>query len=93
MAWPSSNTSGGSGHGGGAGGGNTGGHGESPAMLAFFAQRQIVTERVMKYYAAGLCGLIAVFVVFHWTHWLCVKVERSTRPPRLLGFPLVASSR
>ncbi|KAL2264437.1 hypothetical protein VTK26DRAFT_2 [Humicola hyalothermophila] len=90
MAGPSGNPSSGSGH----EGDSTGGHGHyTPAMLAFFAQRQKVTERVMKYYAAGLCGLIAVFVLFHWAHWLCVRAERSKRPPRVLGLPLIASSR
>jgi hypothetical protein len=62
-------------------------------MAAFFAQRQVVIERMMKYYAAGLCGLIAVFVVFHWVRWVCVNVERSNKPAGILGRPFVACSR
>ncbi|KAK3305373.1 ferric reductase NAD binding domain-containing protein [Chaetomium strumarium] len=80
------------GHGGGAV--STGGHGSSdPARAAFFAQRQLVTERMMRYYAAGICGVIAVFVIFHWTRRLCVRVEQSKRPAGWLGRPFVASSR
>jgi hypothetical protein len=62
-------------------------------MLAYFAKRQVVIERMMKYYAAGICGLIAVFVIFHWTRWLCAKRERSKGTAGALGYPFVASSR
>ncbi len=62
-------------------------------MAAFFAQRQVLIDRMMRYYAAGICGLIAVFVVFHWARWLCVKIERSKTPAGLLGRPFVAASR
>ncbi len=37
-----------------------------------------MTERVMATYAAALCGLIGVFVLFHWTRRLCTKLERSS---------------
>ncbi len=104
MAWPSGNPSSDGGHGpstggastgGSAGGSSDGGHGASSGagMAAFFAARQIVIERMMKYYAAGLCGLIAVFVVFHWVRWVCVNVERSNKPAGILGRPFVACSR
>jgi len=62
-------------------------------MFAYFAQRQIQIEQIVKYYAAGICGLIAVFVLFHWARWFCVKVERSKRPAGALGRPFVASTR
>ncbi|KAH6842565.1 ferric reductase NAD binding domain-containing protein [Chaetomium sp. MPI-CAGE-AT-0009] len=65
----------------------------SHAMEAYFAQRQVMIERVMKYYAAGICGLIAVFVLFHWARWFCVKVERSNKPRGAFSRPFVASSR
>ncbi|EAQ84669.1 hypothetical protein CHGG_08683 [Chaetomium globosum CBS 148.51] len=75
-----------------ANGGN--GHGNAArATEAFFAQRQVVIERIMKYWAAGICGLIAVFVLFHWARWFCVKVERSNKPYGVFGRPFVASSR
>lgn len=50
-------------------------------------------EMSIKYYAAGLCGLIAIFVVFHWTRWLCVRMERSKKPFGVLGRPVVEGSR
>ena len=62
-------------------------------MLAYFAKRQVVIERMMMYYAAGICGLIAVFVIFHWTRWLCAKRERSRGTAEALGYPFVAGSR
>jgi hypothetical protein len=62
-------------------------------MLAYFAKRQAVIERLMKYYAAGICGLIAIFVLFHWTRWLCAKRERSKGTAETLSRPFVASSR
>jgi hypothetical protein len=62
-------------------------------MAAFFAQRQVVIDRMMNYYATGICGLITVFVVFHWARWLCVKIKRSKAPAGVLGRPFVAISR
>ncbi|KAL2264934.1 hypothetical protein VTJ83DRAFT_7444 [Remersonia thermophila] len=44
---------------------------------AYFAARQIAIERHMRYFAAGMCGLLAVFVVYHWVRRLSVKLERS----------------
>ncbi|KAK4211104.1 ferric reductase NAD binding domain-containing protein [Rhypophila decipiens] len=71
-----------------------GGHGnEDPARLAFFAARQLVNERVMKIYVAGLCGLIAVFVVAHWTRLACVKIARSYQGASALERPFVIVSR
>ncbi|KAL2162392.1 hypothetical protein VTH06DRAFT_7305 [Thermothelomyces fergusii] len=46
---------------------------EDPVLMAFFAQRQVLSERLMRYYAAAICGLVAVFVVFHWTHWALTR--------------------
>jgi len=77
----------------GSGSHSSGGHGYSPAMLAFFARRLLVTEHMMKMYAAGLCGLIGIFVVFHWTRWLFVKLGRVWRPILVLEAPFVALSR
>lgn len=62
-------------------------------MQAFFAMRQRKNEHMMKMYAAALCGLVALFVVFHWTRWLCVRAERSWRPLATLGRPFVAIER
>ncbi|KAK4042644.1 ferric reductase NAD binding domain-containing protein [Parachaetomium inaequale] len=90
MSSPSGNPSSGAEHGGDAGGV----HGpNNPGLQLYFAQRQLLSERMMTYYAAGICGLVAIFVVFHWARWLCVRVERSKRPAGVLGRPFVASSR
>jgi hypothetical protein len=70
-----------------------GGHHYSPAQEAFFAARRAKSEEALTYYAAGLAGLIAVFVLFHWTRWLCVKLETSKKPLGILGRPFVAASR
>ncbi|KAK3342994.1 ferric reductase NAD binding domain-containing protein [Neurospora tetraspora] len=95
MSQPSPHTPSGGGHtgtGAGAAAPSDGGH-ESPAMQAFFAMRQRKNEHMMKMYAAALCGLVALFVVFHWTRWLCVRAERSWRPLATLGRPFVAIER
>ncbi|KAK3316679.1 ferric reductase NAD binding domain-containing protein [Apodospora peruviana] len=102
MAGPPGTSTGGGDHTGGehsggqaagtGGGGGGGGHG-NPAMAAFFAQRQLQTEKMMKIFAASICGLIAVFLVFHWTRWLCVKVERKWKGASALGHPFVMVSR
>ena len=91
MAGQSAN--GGNGHG-DAGGAAHDAHAHySRATEAYFAQRQLVIERIMKYWAAGICGLVAVFVLFHWARWFCVKVERSNKPYGAFGRPFVTSSR
>ncbi|KAK4142059.1 ferric reductase NAD binding domain-containing protein [Dichotomopilus funicola] len=87
----SSSASGGE-HGGGGGGGDAHEPG-SEAMMAYFIQRQIQIERIMSYWAAGICSLIAIFVLFHWARWICVKVERSRRPAGVIGRPFVATTR
>ncbi|VBB80535.1 Putative Ferric reductase transmembrane component [Podospora comata] len=93
MAGPSPSTATGGGHGGTAAGGQAS-HGPSnPAYYAMFAARQKVSEQAMRYYAAGICGLIAVFVLFHWTRLLVVKLERSKKPLGIFGRPFLATSR
>ncbi|KAK4100057.1 hypothetical protein N658DRAFT_516945 [Parathielavia hyrcaniae] len=62
-------------------------------MAAYFAHRQVVTERMMEYYAAGICGLVALFVVLYWTRWLWARREGSHRTVGRLGLPFVACSR
>ena len=96
MSQPSPHTPNGGGHTGAGGGGaaapGDGDH-ESPAMQAFFAARQRKNEHMMIMYATALCCLIALFVVFHWTRWLCLGAERSWRPLATLGRPFVAIER
>ncbi|KAK4194574.1 putative ferric reductase transmembrane component [Triangularia verruculosa] len=90
MAGPSASAATEGGHGSTA----SAGHGPSnPAYYAMFAARQKVSEQVMRYYAAGICGLIAVFVLFHWTRLLVVRLERSKKPLGMFSRPFVATSR
>ncbi|KAK4229419.1 putative ferric reductase transmembrane component [Podospora fimiseda] len=65
----------------------------TPAQEAYFAARRAKSEEALTYYVAGLCGLIGVFVLFHWSRWLCVKLETSNKPLGALGRPFVAISR
>ncbi|KAK3503495.1 ferric reductase NAD binding domain-containing protein [Neurospora crassa] len=62
-------------------------------MQAFFAMRQRKNEHMMQMYAAALCGLVALFIVFHWTRWFFVRAERSWKPLATLGRPFVAIER
>jgi len=75
------------------GSGGHGGRSTDPARAAYFAARHKVVERAMKHYAAGLCGLIAIFVLWRWVRWLSVKMERKRKPAGALGKPFVAVSR
>ncbi|KAK0616286.1 ferric reductase NAD binding domain-containing protein [Immersiella caudata] len=60
-----------------------------------FTARKLANEEQIRIYAASLCGLIAVFVLFHWTRWLCARVERSMKSngKSALGLPFVRASR
>ncbi|KAK1828176.1 hypothetical protein QBC39DRAFT_290088 [Podospora conica] len=60
-----------------------------------FAARKLATHRQLKIYAASLCGLIAIFVFFHWTRWLCRRADRSMKRGHgsLFGRPFVRGSR
>ncbi|KAK5661684.1 hypothetical protein OQA88_9784 [Cercophora sp. LCS_1] len=94
MAESTGNTSG---HGGSRaqGGGLVSGGPSNPANAAAFALRKLLNERQMKIYAASLCGLLAIFILFHWTRWLVTKHERSSKSGQGsgLGKPVVRASR
>ncbi|KAK9774496.1 putative Ferric reductase like transmembrane component [Seiridium cardinale] len=53
----------------------TGGHSSSgpSANAAMFAARQAASELALEYYAAALCGIIAIFMIGHWTRLLVNK--------------------
>ncbi|KAB5515238.1 ferric reductase NAD binding domain-containing protein [Coniochaeta sp. 2T2.1] len=84
MAWSGSANSSSSGAGGHGASGNSsgGGHGgggmADAAKQAMFARRQRVAEQQMRYFAAGICGLIAIFVILHWTRALYSRITRSS---------------
>ena len=80
---------------GGSKGGGGGGGPSNPANAAMFAARKLATQRQLKIYAAALCGIMAIFVFFHWTRWLCRRVDRSMKTGHgsLFGRPFVWGSR
>jgi hypothetical protein len=77
-------------------GGNSTGQGASRGGTGpSFTARKFANEQQMRIYAASLCGLIAVFILFHWTRWLCARIERSMKSggKSALGLPFVRASR
>lgn len=93
MAGGSGTQSGGSGGWSGAAGGNStwggasnstagrgGSSGGRPAYLReMFARREKANEHTLEYMAAGLCGLLAIFIFFHWTRVLVNRHMRRTK--------------
>lgn len=75
---------------GGGGGGHGGGSPFSPAQAAMFAVRQKYNEKTATYFAAAICGLIAIFTFLHWARKL---VSRSHVVPAALSKPFVVISR
>lgn len=63
------------------------------AKQAMFAQRQRVVEQQMRYFAAGICGLIAIFVILHWTRALYSKLARNSSSPTPFAAPFSAVTR
>lgn len=49
-----------------------GGHG-SPASSGPSPQRTYINEQHMRFFAAALCGFLAIFIVAHWVRKLCVR--------------------
>ena len=71
-------------------GGHGGGSPFNPATAAMFALRQQYNEKTATYFAAAICGLIAIFTFLHWTRRL---VSRSHVFPAALSSPFVVISR
>lgn len=38
-----------------------------------FAARTKVNQQQLRYFAAGICGLMGVFIIFHWTRYVFNK--------------------
>lgn len=50
--------------------------------------RQRNNENTAKFFAAGMCGMIFLFILFHWTRFLFKRYGRQkTRISRLLDIP------
>jgi hypothetical protein len=61
-----------------------------PARMAMFAARHAKNVRNLEYYAAALCGIIAVFIFLHWARLL---VTRSKPAATAVTKPFVIVSR
>ncbi len=55
-----------------------------------FIMRQHKNEMTVQYLAAALCGIIALFVILHWTRRLVTRAHPSPTP---LTKPFVLASR
>ncbi|KAJ9156570.1 Ferric/cupric reductase transmembrane component 2 [Pleurostoma richardsiae] len=64
-------------------------------MWAIFAKRLLVNKRHLRIYAGVICGVIAVFVFFHWTRLLFARKQRMSRSAALtaVATPFVFVSR
>lgn len=47
--------------------------------------RTRINQQQMRYFAAGICGLMAVFILSHWLRWLFSNGKSSKHPIRLLS--------
>jgi hypothetical protein len=57
------------------------------------AARQAATEKQMTYFAAAICGLMAIFVLLHWTRFLFSKASKSSKSLSWVSFPFGAVTR
>ncbi|KUI55365.1 Ferric/cupric reductase transmembrane component 2 [Cytospora mali] len=42
-------------------------------MASRFAARTRVNQQQLRYYAAGICGLVGIFIIFHWVRYVFNK--------------------
>ncbi len=73
-----------------SGGGHDGGGDAAANKAAASARRQHNNDMAAEYFAAAMCGLIAIFTLLHWTRLL---FSRSHRIPTGLSKPFVVVSR
>lgn len=91
MAWPSS---GGSSSGGAAAGNSSssGGKGGPNSYPMLYGKRTATNEEQMKYFAAALCGLLGIFVLFHLGRVLAQKTGFASKVP-IVAVPFLHASR
>lgn len=58
-------------------------------MASRFAARTRVNQQQLQYYAAGICGLMGIFIIFHWIRYVFNKSTSrrtaSTNPFRVVS--------
>ena len=42
-------------------------------MAAMFAARTRTNQQQLRYFAAGICGLMGIFIIFHWIRYVFNK--------------------
>ena len=56
----------------------------TPAM---FAARLRVNQQQLRYFAAGICGLMALFIVVHWIRYLFNRATAGSRSNSGVTYP------
>lgn len=63
----------------------------TPAM---FAARLRVNQQQLRYFAAGICALMGLFIVFHWIRYLFNRASsKSKSSPGVAYYPFRLLSR
>ncbi|KAJ2901756.1 hypothetical protein MKZ38_001428 [Zalerion maritima] len=95
MSAPGAWGGGGSGHGGSSANQDTAAQAQAEAKAKMFEERQQANQEAMKYFAAGVCGIIAIVALLHWTRRLFVGFERAhnAKKPPVWALPIVVVAR
>lgn len=56
----------------------------TPAM---FAARLRVNQQQLRYFAAGICALMGLFIVFHWIRYICNKASSKNKSNTAATYP------
>lgn len=67
--------------------------GKSSMTPAMFAARLRVNQQQLRYFAAGICGLMGLFIVFHWIRFLFNRANSSNRSNSGITYPFRLLSR
>jgi hypothetical protein len=59
------------------------------AKVAAKALRQVKNEDTAKYFAVGMTGIMALFIIFHWTRLFYKRYgSKQGRNSKVLGLPI-----
>lgn len=62
----------------------------TPAM---FAARLRTNQQQLRYFAAGICALMGLFIVVHWIRYLFNKADSKSRSSSRVAYPFRLISR
>lgn len=60
---------------------------------AMFAARLRVNQQQLRYFAAGICALMGLFIVLHWIRYLFNKATSKSRSNSGIAYPFRLLSR